>query len=391
MKINKYKIFLLLSLIIAVGIASGLVGTLVARSYLLRSTFNLPMFNSVNLTEHKAGSPSLVISEPRSVTVEQNVKIQETAANIQASLAGIYKKKSNVAANNNNFNLSSYYLANSELGGAFILTSDGWLLSDFTPPEISNLSAKTTNQALKQKAAALNNYVIITNDQKVYSVDNIVYDKQSNVSFWHIPASGLSVRQFVDDDSNGQTVIAINDQGWVEPVTIIGHADNNIIANSDVYSDKLVLDQSLNDKFNNAFLVNFDGNLIATIDNTGQAAAVRPLSGLFSSLLKNQKIIRPSLGVNYILLANVANYEGGKGAVIYPDATGVAVAKGSAAEKGGLRAGDIILTINNIEINSTSPINKILSSYQAGGEIDVDYLRGQEEKTVKLLLGAGAQ
>jgi S1-C subfamily serine protease len=390
MKINKYKIFLLVALVVAIGIASGLIGTLVARSYLLRSTFNLPMFNSVNLTENKAGSPNLVISEPKSVNVEQNVKIQEVATRVQANLAGIYKKNPSTPPNSS-FNLSSYYLTSNELGAVFILTSDGWLLTNFTPAEISSLPVKANGNTIKQKTAAINSYVIITNDQKVYPVDNIIYDKQSNLSFWHIKASGLPVRQFVDDGSNGQAVIAVNNQGWVEPVTIIGHDGNDLVINSDMYIDKLVLDQSLNNKFGNSFLVNFNGDLVATVDNAGRATAVRSLSGLFASLLKNQKIVRPSLGINYVLLSVAANYEGGKGAIIYPDASGLAIIKGSVAEKGGLRAGDIILTINNIEVNYANSINKIISSYQAGDEIDISYLRGQENKTIKLLLGTSVQ
>jgi len=391
MKINKYKIFLLLGLVIAVGIASGLIGTLVARSYLLRSAFNVPMFNSVNLTENNAGSPNLVISAPKSVTVEQNVKIQEVAVGVQANLAGIYKKNSAATSSKNNFNLNSYYLASNELGAAFILTSDGWLLTNFTPAEISSLSVKTNNNSVKQKTSVINNYVIITNDQKVYPIDNIVYDKQSNLSFWHIKTSGLPVRQFVDDGSNGQAVIAVNNQGWVEPVTIIGHDGNDMVINSDIYIDKLVLNQSLNSKFGNSFLVNFNGDLVATIDSTGHATAVRSLSGLFASLLKNQKIVRPSLGINYALMSVAVNYEGGKGAIIYPDASGIAVVKGSVAEKGGLRSGDIILAINNIEVNYANSINKIISTYQAGDEVDISYLRGQESKTVKLLLGSAVQ
>ena len=63
----------------------------------------------------------------------------------------------------------------------------------------------------------------------------------------------------------------------------------------------------------------------------------------------------------------------------------------SAADKAGLRAGDVILKINGKEIANFEVLLKTIQEYHAGDKVDLLYRRGSEEKTVTITLGVYAQ
>ncbi|MFH1853038.1 MAG: PDZ domain-containing protein, partial [Candidatus Neomarinimicrobiota bacterium] len=71
-----------------------------------------------------------------------------------------------------------------------------------------------------------------------------------------------------------------------------------------------------------------------------------------------------------------------KGGVLVAEVT-----EGSPAEKAGLKAGDIILKVDDSEISSTSLLKEIIRHNKPGTEITVRYIRGGKEKTQMVKLG----
>jgi len=63
------------------------------------------------------------------------------------------------------------------------------------------------------------------------------------------------------------------------------------------------------------------------------------------------------------------------------------VAKGSGAEKAGIKEGDCILTIDEKEIKTTSEISSLMDEKSVGDVITVKVLRSGEEKTLTVTLG----
>lgn len=230
----------------------------------------------------------------------------------------------------------------------------------------------------------------MANDKKAYEINSIIYDKLLNISFWHASATGLPVKQFAEkgEINLGEQAVAINNQGWAKPLIIIGKKKIATIENSDVYFDELVLNEQLSAEFSGSFVINLNNRLTAIIDSEGKIVSANSFANLVNGILKEQKISRSSLGVNYQLLSAAVNYVDAKGAIISADAKGVAVVKGSVAEKAGLKEGDIILAINNSEIGSGSSINEIISNYRPGDEIEIKLLVDKTTKTVKIKLGS---
>ena len=63
-----------------------------------------------------------------------------------------------------------------------------------------------------------------------------------------------------------------------------------------------------------------------------------------------------------------------------------AVNKGGAAEKAGLRQGDIIVRVAGKEVNTFAEMTEELGLFNPGDEVDVDYVRDGHSHTVKAML-----
>ena len=64
------------------------------------------------------------------------------------------------------------------------------------------------------------------------------------------------------------------------------------------------------------------------------------------------------------------------------------VTAGSPAAKAGLKKGDLIVAMGGEPVVDLREMVEVLRSHRAGDEIEVVYWRGNEEKKVKVTLGA---
>ncbi|GAA1308638.1 trypsin-like peptidase domain-containing protein [Streptomyces sanglieri] len=65
----------------------------------------------------------------------------------------------------------------------------------------------------------------------------------------------------------------------------------------------------------------------------------------------------------------------------------VSVTKGGAAEKAGLRVGDIIIKIDDLPVTTITSLSEALASDKPGQKVTVTYLRNGAEKSAKVTLG----
>src|SRR5215470_16425433 len=64
------------------------------------------------------------------------------------------------------------------------------------------------------------------------------------------------------------------------------------------------------------------------------------------------------------------------------------VEKGSAAEKGGMKAGDVIIRADNEKVTDRSDLRRILRAHRSGGKINVAVIRDKREQTLTIDLPA---
>ena len=104
------------------------------------------------------------------------------------------------------------------------------------------------------------------------------------------------------------------------------------------------------------------------------------------------KIVYPFLGIRYVLINEEIKKENNLSVdygvlIIKGDEGQLAIWPDSAAEKVGLKEGDIVLEFNNEKITIENTLAKIIMKYNPGDEVVLKILRGEEEITVEVALG----
>lgn len=282
-----------------------------------------------------------------------------------------------------------------EIGGGtgFIISSDGMILT--------NKHVVSDNEA---------EYTVITNDGKKYEAKVLATDFMNDIAVVKIDAKDLPVVEFGDSDSLelGQTVIAIgNSLGeYRNTVTkgVISGKGRRVEAGgegmSEVLEEALQTDAAINPGNSGGPLINLSGQVIGintAINQQGQligfAIPINQAKKSVESVKKFGKIMRPFLGVRYVLLnkdisqSNNLSVDYGALIVRGEQQTDLAIVPGGPADKAGLVENDIILEVNGQKINEEHPLTKEISKYQPNEEIELKVLHKGEEKKVKVKLG----
>lgn len=373
---KKHNLLAIILITFVFGLTGGVVGEILTRVYLVDISYNFSPFGNLDFSSDKYKDGGIIINNAKNVIVQQDAKVGETIDSVGSSLVGIYKKQK-TAKPGDIFAAENFYKLDEPSGQGFVITSDGWI---------------ATGLAL---AKTFNDYVVITKDKKIYSIDKAEADNLTEFNFIHVPARDLSVRKFAEnqDIKRGGLAVSVSwlDLSWVS--SVVGFSEpSGLVKSSDSFSKKLVLNDKLPPEFKGAVIFNLAGDALGLVDNRGEIEPISHLKGAVESLFNNKTVNRPGLGVNYIDLSELAqidsqNTNWQKGAIIYKDQKAVAVQKNSSAAKAGLREGDIIVSIDNIDLNKDNDLASIIQNYIAGDKINLVYLREDKESQIEVTLG----
>lgn len=230
------------------------------------------------------------------------------------------------------------------------------------------------------------------------------------VSLSDIPSdtiSKIAIAELADSDTIavGQQVVAIgNALGEGQSVTngIISALDRSITVNNVTFSGLIMTNAAINSGNSGGALLNASGNVIAInfaktssdgVEGMAYSIPVSNVKELISSLMSKQtrqKVDSDNAGYLGIVAIDITStYASMYG---YPQGIMVrTVASGSAAEKAGLSAYDIIVGFDDQSISTMSGLQSLLQYYSAGETVKVDYyhLEGSEYvlKSVEVTLG----
>lgn len=230
------------------------------------------------------------------------------------------------------------------------------------------------------------------------------------VSLSDIPSdtiSKIAIAELADSDTIavGQQVVAIgNALGEGQSVTngIISALDRSITVNNVTFSGLIMTNAAINSGNSGGALLNASGKVIAInfaktssdgVEGMAYSIPVSNVRELISSLMSKQtrqKVDSDNAGYLGIVAIDITStYASMYG---YPQGIMVrTVASGSAAEKAGLSAYDIIVGFDDQSISTMSGLQSLLQYYSAGETVKVDYyhLEGSEYvlKSVEVTLG----
>jgi Do/DeqQ family serine protease len=223
-------------------------------------------------------------------------------------------------------------------------------------------------------------------------------DIPSDVAVLKVPSETL-IQVALGDSTRlevGDFVVAIgNPFGLQHTVTsgiVSGLGRSGI--NPDGYEDFIQTDASINPGNSGGALVNLKGELVginsAILSRSGGnigigfAIPVNMARSIMDQLLKYGSVKRGLLGVNIYSLTpdmakslNIANTQG----VLVSQVT-----EGSAADKAGIKAGDVITSINNQTIKSNSELRNAIGLSRVGDKLDVALIRDRKPLRVTAVI-----
>ena len=272
------------------------------------------------------------------------------------------------------------------LGSGVIISSDGYIV---------------TNNHVVEDASEVS---VILNNDETYDATIIGTDTKTDLALIKIEATGLAYSSLVDSDTLelGQEVVAIGNslgKGTSSTNGIISALNREVTINN--YTMTLILTNAeVNSGNSGGGLFDMNGNLVGivnakimsqttsssstSVEGMGYAIPSNTVKTIVEELMNNGYVKnRATLGVKVITdnsYLEYYGYEDTKGAVISE------VVEGGAAEKAGLKAGDIIIAIDGNTIDSFTDLSKELDNYNVGDTVKVTVNRDSKLKEFSVVL-----
>jgi serine protease Do len=273
------------------------------------------------------------------------------------------------------------------LGSGFLISADGYI--------VTNNHVVTAGT----RGAVVETITVTLNDRKEYKARLVGRDASSDLAVLKIEGTALPFVRFGDSRQArvGDWVVAIGSPfGLGGSVTAgIISATHRVTGQGGAYDRFLQTDASINRGNSGGPMFDLNGNVIGinsqilspTGGNVGIGFAIpaEQAKPIVDTLMKGGAITRGYLGIQMQdLTADLAESFGvAKG-------TGTIVARvepGQAAEKAGIRQGDVIVRVNNQEVTPDQTLSYIVANVTPGTRIPIELVRDGKRQTVTLTVG----
>lgn len=331
---------------------------------------------------------SAIPADRKQVVIQENSAVVDVAKEVSPSVVSI-------TANS----LTRGYFGNLQqqqgAGTGIIISSDGLILTNkhVVPDGTTTVS------------------VVLANGKQYTGAKVISRDPLNDIAFIKVDASGLPVAKLGNSGNVvvGQRVVAIGNalgqfqnsvtegiiSGIGRPVTA-GEAGSS----SEDLQNLLQTDAAINPGNSGGPLVNLEGEVIGMntavagqgSQNIGFAIPINEITPLIAGVKSSGKIIRPYIGVRYVLLtpeiASSNNLTTTNGAWLIGDATTPSIIAGGPADKAGLKDGDIITKIDGQTVDANHSPQSLIAAKKVGDTVTLTVVRDGKTITVKVVLQA---
>lgn len=277
-------------------------------------------------------------------------------------------------------------------------------------PETMPVMGTGSGVVINEKGYILTNNHVIDNADEVevtlhnngtYKATVIGTDPATDLALLQIKANDLTVLPMVnsDDVKVGEWVLAVgNPFSLNSTVTagIVSAKARNININKDKFAVESFIqtDAAINPGNSGGALVNLNGDLIgintAIASNTGSysgygfAVPSNIASKVVEDLLKYGAVQRGMLGVTIRTmdghLAKEKDIKLKQGVYVEK------VSEGSAADKAGIKDGDIILSVDDKKVLTSPMLQGMIAEKRPGDKVDVTIIRDGKEKEISVVL-----
>jgi serine protease Do len=269
------------------------------------------------------------------------------------------------------------------LGSGIIMSSDGIVL---------------TNNHVVDDADSI---YIRTYDGQRFTATVLGTDPQTDIAVIKVEAEGLPHIPVgnSDDLQVGEIVLAVGSPMSESLAFTVTQGIVSAIGRSNVgladYEDFIQTDAAINPGNSGGPLVNLDGELVGVntaivsrsggFQGIGFAVPSNMATHVMNSLVSEGKVVRGWLGVSIQdisdAIASAMNLSVTHGALVGE------VVSGSPADNAGLKAGDVITSLDGHPVETTSQLRSMVASSAPGTTVDITIVRDGRNQEVHVTLG----
>ena len=313
------------------------------------------------------------------------------AANkILPSIVGI-KVEYNVNSMISMFGRQSQTSTATASGSGIIISEDGYILTN------NHIVSTSSSESYYEVSEATKVTVTLFNDEAEYEAKIVGMDDQTDLAVIKIDKTGLSKAEFADSDNIkvGEFAMAVgNPLGMQSSITCgVISAVNREVTDSDGKKFTLIqTDAAINSGNSGGALVNSEGKVVGIntlklsgtgIEGMGFAIPINSTTDITSQLIQYSKVKRPYIGISGMDLDEQTAKKYNLAAGVYVKS----VEDFSAAEKAGIKAGDVIIEAEGKKISKMDELNEIKNSHNIGDELKIKVNRNGQEKELTITLG----
>jgi serine protease Do len=265
-------------------------------------------------------------------------------------------------------------------GSGFVVRADGYIM--------------TNNHVVED---AIKVQVLLTNGRQ-YDARVVGTDVDTDLAVIKIDADGLETARFGDSDAIevGHWVLAVGNPFGLEHTVTAGivSAKGRQLRQVAYYGNLIQTDAAINPGNSGGPLVNLNGEVIginnAITTQTGVSSGIgfavpaNMARSVLESILSNGRVVRGWLGVTMRLVTpEVAEELGfdGQGVLI------LEVNENGPADRAGLRAEDIIITIDGRPVDNSSELQNVIARSSPGTLVELGVFRDGRRSTRSVTLG----
>ena len=286
-------------------------------------------------------------------------------------------------------NYWGYQTQSAAAGSGFILSADGYVLTNYHVVENSDSIT-----------------VSLYNGEE-YDATLVGCDQSNDIAVLKIDAEGLTPAVLGDSDNMnvGDQVVAIgNPLGELTfslTTGAVSALNREVTLSSNVTMDLIQTDCAINSGNSGGALFNLYGEVIgitnakysssssgseASIDNIGFAIPMNHVKNIVKSIIETGSITKPYIGVTVTAVSSEAQAYG------LPTGAAVrSVEEDSPAAKGGLEANDSITEVNGTTITSSSDLVSYVGEQAPGDELKLKVYRQGKTLDITVTIGEKTQ
>lgn len=313
-------------------------------------------------------TPPQEIEQPALPTISEvvsKVKPSVVAINVEAVTYNIFNQPSKVEG----------------AGSGWIIDKDGYIV---------------TNNHVVEGA---DNVTVTLADGSKFSAEMVRTDPLTDLAVVKIDAHDLPALDIGDSSKLeiGDWVVAVGNalgMGISATAGIVSALDISLAESPGQTLQGLIqTDTAINPGNSGGPLVNLAGEIIGInsikiaqvgVEGMGYAISINEAMPIIQKLINTGYVVRPWLGIGLAtvdrMVASFYNLAVDSGVLVTD------VVAGSPAEKAGLKAGDVITSIDGKDINNVGDLVQLISSYEVGQKTEITYWRGEAKNSTSLIL-----